>query len=286
DRTMLPNNRINSDWQFRCATLAAGYAERWPRSETSAFGEHVFPCFPKGSSPTRGRERRPDYTLASRPTRGSGNGLGFKTKWIKRKKWTGALLPDLRPGFLVLLEGIHFHPTLEDGNAIDRVAGVDEFLNQVGERSFEEAAGFVEALFLVLAHRLAVALDEGFDAVLRKHRHPDELGMRLVRRQVLADFDHAILLLRHDVAEQIAFSRRVLEHDQVRIEVDRRPSPLLLVMPGQVHHQRDVRRALEEFLQHRCFENDVAVQNDRPALHLVLGAEERIEFAGLFVSIV
>src|SRR5579884_2909544 len=197
------------------ASRPAAEPERWSRSETSAFGEHAFPCFPKGASPSRGRERRPDYTLASRPTRGSGNGLGFNTKWIKRKKWTGALLPDLRPGFLVLLEGIHFHPTLEDGNAIDRVAGVDEFLNQVGERSFEEAAGFVEALFLVLAHRLAVALDEGFDAVLRKHRHPDELGMRLVRRQVLADFDHAILLLRHDVAEQIAFSRRVLEHDQV-----------------------------------------------------------------------
>jgi len=25
----LPNNRINSDWQFRCAPLPAGYAERW-----------------------------------------------------------------------------------------------------------------------------------------------------------------------------------------------------------------------------------------------------------------
>jgi hypothetical protein len=24
-----PNNRINSDWQFRCAPLPAGYAERW-----------------------------------------------------------------------------------------------------------------------------------------------------------------------------------------------------------------------------------------------------------------
>jgi hypothetical protein len=23
------NNRINSDWQFRCAPLPAGYAERW-----------------------------------------------------------------------------------------------------------------------------------------------------------------------------------------------------------------------------------------------------------------
>jgi len=23
------NNRINSDWQFRCASLPAGYAERW-----------------------------------------------------------------------------------------------------------------------------------------------------------------------------------------------------------------------------------------------------------------
>jgi len=26
----MPNNRINSDWQFRCAALPAGYAERWP----------------------------------------------------------------------------------------------------------------------------------------------------------------------------------------------------------------------------------------------------------------
>jgi hypothetical protein len=24
-----PNNRINSDWQFRCAPSPAGYAERW-----------------------------------------------------------------------------------------------------------------------------------------------------------------------------------------------------------------------------------------------------------------
>jgi hypothetical protein len=24
------NNRINSDWQFRCAPLPAGYAQRWP----------------------------------------------------------------------------------------------------------------------------------------------------------------------------------------------------------------------------------------------------------------
>jgi hypothetical protein len=24
-----PNNRINSDWQFRCAPLPAGYAERY-----------------------------------------------------------------------------------------------------------------------------------------------------------------------------------------------------------------------------------------------------------------
>ena len=27
-RRYLPNNRINSDWQFRCAPLPAGYAER------------------------------------------------------------------------------------------------------------------------------------------------------------------------------------------------------------------------------------------------------------------
>jgi len=26
---MSHNNRINSDWQFRCASLPAGYAERW-----------------------------------------------------------------------------------------------------------------------------------------------------------------------------------------------------------------------------------------------------------------
>jgi hypothetical protein len=25
---ILPNNRMKSDWQFRCATLPAGYAER------------------------------------------------------------------------------------------------------------------------------------------------------------------------------------------------------------------------------------------------------------------
>jgi hypothetical protein len=25
----MANNRINSDWQFRCAPLPAGYAERW-----------------------------------------------------------------------------------------------------------------------------------------------------------------------------------------------------------------------------------------------------------------
>jgi len=25
----VPNNRINSDWQFRCASLPAGYAERY-----------------------------------------------------------------------------------------------------------------------------------------------------------------------------------------------------------------------------------------------------------------
>jgi len=24
-----PNNRINADWQFRCASLPAGYAERY-----------------------------------------------------------------------------------------------------------------------------------------------------------------------------------------------------------------------------------------------------------------
>jgi len=26
-----PNNRINSDWQFRCAPLPSGYAERYLR---------------------------------------------------------------------------------------------------------------------------------------------------------------------------------------------------------------------------------------------------------------
>lgn len=25
----MPNNRINADWQFRCASLPAGYAERY-----------------------------------------------------------------------------------------------------------------------------------------------------------------------------------------------------------------------------------------------------------------
>jgi len=27
------NNRINSDWQLRCAPLPAGYAERWALNE-------------------------------------------------------------------------------------------------------------------------------------------------------------------------------------------------------------------------------------------------------------
>jgi hypothetical protein len=29
DEKGMANNRINSDWQFRCAPLPAGYAERY-----------------------------------------------------------------------------------------------------------------------------------------------------------------------------------------------------------------------------------------------------------------
>lgn len=29
----MPNNRINADWQFRCAQLPAGYAERYTQGK-------------------------------------------------------------------------------------------------------------------------------------------------------------------------------------------------------------------------------------------------------------
>ncbi len=36
---MLANNRINSDWQFRCAPLPAGYAERSTTRNIRNYGE-------------------------------------------------------------------------------------------------------------------------------------------------------------------------------------------------------------------------------------------------------
>lgn len=54
------------------------------------------------------------------------------------------LLPDLGPGFLVFLEGIDFHPALEDRHGIDPVASVDEFLKHVGEGGLTEATGFMK----------------------------------------------------------------------------------------------------------------------------------------------
>jgi hypothetical protein len=36
----MANNRINSDWQFRCAPLAAGYAGRWKYHRKFVFDEN------------------------------------------------------------------------------------------------------------------------------------------------------------------------------------------------------------------------------------------------------
>ena len=42
---MTPNNRINPDWQFRCAPLPAGYAERCRRAARVGNGGAKLPPF-------------------------------------------------------------------------------------------------------------------------------------------------------------------------------------------------------------------------------------------------
>jgi hypothetical protein len=59
------------------------------------------------------------------------------------------LLANLGPGFLVLLEGVDFHPTFKDRHGIDHVSTVDEFLHHVGERGFAETPRFVKTGGLV-----------------------------------------------------------------------------------------------------------------------------------------
>src|SRR5574342_1384239 len=61
---------------------------------------------------------------------------------------------------------------------------------------------------------------------------------------------------------------------------------MLLVVPGQTHYQRDIGGTLEQLLEDRIVEDDVAVQKNGPALHLSLRAEDRKQLAGFFVAIV
>jgi len=51
-------------------------------------------------------------------------------------------------------------------------------------------------------------------------------------------------------------------------------SVLLLIVPGQIHYQADIGRTLQKFFQDGGFKNDVAVEEEASALHLIFGTEE------------
>ena len=64
------------------------------------------------------------------------DGLDSSIAWNSGK----SLAAELRPGLLVFLERINFHPPFEDGDAVDGVAGVDQFLRSVNEARLTVAA--------------------------------------------------------------------------------------------------------------------------------------------------
>ena len=118
------------------------------------------------------------------------------------------LLPDLSPGFLVLLEGIDFHPTLEDRHCLDAVAPVNQLLKQIRDGGLGETCGFVEAGRLVFFLRGSITLAKGLRAFLGEHGYADEFPMGLFPWKLLADLDHPVFAFRHHEPRQVTLARR------------------------------------------------------------------------------
>src|SRR5437870_12854391 len=69
------------------------------------------------------------------------------------------LFLELRPGLLVVLEGIHLHPALVDGEAGDVVPSVHQLLQHVGEGGLRQRGCFVEGGLRVLRPALVRGLE-------------------------------------------------------------------------------------------------------------------------------
>jgi hypothetical protein len=84
---------------------------------------------------------------------------------------------DIRPGALVILEGVDFHPTFVDVHGIDVLLVVDELLEHVRERSLFERRRLMEGAATVAADDALVGLPQEFHAFGGEHGHADELAM-------------------------------------------------------------------------------------------------------------
>jgi hypothetical protein len=214
-----------------------------------------------------------------RKTRESPNKGGesvWKQTTFKRLYRPGSrdLASDLCPGLLVLFEGVDLHPSFKGRDTIDGMAVIDEFLNHVGESRFRHAAGFVESLRLIGLLRVTVDLLEGLNPAFREHGQADELSMGLFMRHVLTDLDDAILFIRSNVPKQITLTRRILQLHKIGPDMWCRGSVLQLIVPGEINHEVDIGRTLQEFFQDGCLKNDVSVQHETSALHFILSTEE------------
>ena len=87
--SIIANNRINPDWQFRCAPLPAGYAERVCRAWHRAYGVEVpMPGVRGAEGKEKGKGVIARWGLEEAQSKSAGRrtGTGYEV-WYARGEW-------------------------------------------------------------------------------------------------------------------------------------------------------------------------------------------------------